>query len=918
MKPVHIRISGGKPRIGFDLSHPVVSWRGTPHPCRARIEVSLDPAFRDLVSVREGDLSPLGEPLGFSPAPRTVYYLRGLSLDGEEPDRVSETVTFESGKRDEPYTGSWIAPEAGDGCHPTFFRRFRVEKPLVRARAYVTAGGVYEAYLDGEKLGEECLAPYFTDSRYALQVNTYPLSLSAGEHTFSVTVGPGWYRGRFGLEGEENLFGDRSALLAEVHFDYEDGSHEMFVTDETWEYVPSDIVFSGIYDGEDIDRTRYASLRPRHPVAVLPDGGNLVREHLTDRYSPPLTVYLTLPVQKLLHTPAGETVLDFGQNFAGFVSFHNRLPRGRTVTLDFGEVLQGGNFYRENYRTARARFTYTSGGEPETVRPHFTYFGFRYVRVRGWDDCRPEDFLGCALSSEMEDTLVCKTGNKDIDRLLQNCRFGMRSNFMDLPTDCPQRDERLAWTGDAQVFAPTACFFADTRAFYDKFLRELRATQQSLDGAVPNYLPALGFLGDACAVWGDAATFLPHTLFWQYGDREALRRHYPLMRDWVDYVRRRDDESGGERLFPPGFQFGDWLALDGVTETSMKGGTDDRYIASLYYFRSARMTSEAAEALGLSSDAARFSALSEEVRRAILREYFTPAGALAVPTQTGYLLALRFGVAPDRARLIRDLCERLRKDRFRLRAGFVGAPVLCSTLADAGLTRLAYRFLFREDYPSWLFCVHLGATTIWERWNSLLPDGTVSDTGMNSFNHYAYGAVAEFLFSYAAGLRPLSPGFTRVRIAPCPDYRLRSLAFTYRSAAGDYTVRWEILPTGEIDLFVSVPLGCEAELVLPGMAGEVRPLGAGTLRLVYRPEQDFLRLFYPDSPLDEVARDPHALKILREKVPAFAAMAEGGPEAGAITLSMLPGMTYIPHDGAALSEALAAIYALRAETEGST
>lgn len=914
MKIDRIKVSGVSPEVlGFAFSPLSASWQVVDplaeEVTETLIELSRDPSFLTVDYVKRGRLNAAGEPLDFTPAPRTRYFLRVTVTTDDETTAVGAPAFFETGKMGEPYEGEWIAPTEGDDCHPVFMRRFRVHKRVARARAYFFAAGVYEVRLDGEKCGEEYLAPYFNDYRFALQVSTFELTLTPGEHTLSVAVGRGWYRGRFGLEGKTDGWGDRSALIGEVHIAYTDGTEEILPTDGTWVYAPDDTTLSGIYDGEDVDRTLYADGRPEYPVVLLPDGGNLVRAHLTDRFSPPLKVVETLPVREVIRTPRGETVLDFGQNFAGFVRFHCRASRGTAMMLDFGEILQDGCFYNDNYRTARARFSFVAGGGDEWVEPRFTYYGFRYVRVTGVEHPDPTDFLGCVLTSEMDETLRLTTGHAKVNRLIENVRWGMRSNFVDMPTDCPQRDERLGWTGDAQVFAPTACYLADTRAFYEKFLSEVRRAQVTMGGAVPNYLPSFGFLAGTSSVWGDVATFLPHTLYLQYGDKEALGRHYPMMRDWVDYITRTDRENGERHLFATGFHFGDWLALDGVTEQSMKGGTDDTYIASLYYMQSARDVAEAAEVLGLREDAETYAALADSVRCAILDEYFTPAGHLSVTTQAGYLTALRFGVWRDREVLLRDLSERLRLDRYRIRCGFVGAPTMCQTLAAQGLGRLAYRFLLREEHPSWLACVNLGATTVFERWNSVLPDGHISGTGMNSLNHYAYGSVAEFLITGAAGLSPLAPGFARARIAPLPDVRLGHIDCTYRSVSGDWRVAWAITEGGLIDLTVEVPLGCEAELILPGTGAERIALSPGIFHRVYRPDGDVLRLYYPDTPLDEAFRDGRVAEILAEQVPAFAGVAVG-EEAGSVTLSMLPTMHYIPHDPAALDAALAEIYRL--------
>lgn len=923
MTITRIRLCGVGDIPGFDYSRPRLSWVADGGESRSvtscTVEIATDPAFLEIVYRRSGQLNPLGEELDYKPAPRTEYHLRITVVFDDAATLTSAPFHFETGKMQEKWVAEWIAPQAGDDCHPCFFREVVIDRPVCRARLYATAAGVFEAAVDGVKLGDEFLAPFCNDYRFSRQVVTFPLDLPVGRHRITLTVGGGWYAGRFGLDGRRANWGDTVAAVGEIHITYADGTHCVIPTDRSWRYHPSDILFSGIYDGEDVDRPSHAADVPQHPVRILPNGKSRDRRRLTDRTSPPLRVNLTLPVRKVIRTPAGETVLDFGQNCAGFVAFRNRLPAGRTVTLDYGEVLQGGNFYRDNLRTARAQFVYRSAGRVETVRPHFTYFGFRYVRLSGWDDPDPRDFTACCLWSQMTPAARIRTGNARANRLLANTLWGLRSNFVDIPTDCPQRDERLGWTGDAQVFAGTASFWYDTRAFYEKYLGELRRVQRTLAGGIPHYVPAPGTPPGCCSVWGDAATLIPETLWRQYGDRAALADHYPMMRDWVNYIRRIDRQSGGHFLWDTGFHFGDWLALDGVTEQSMRGSTDEGYIASVYYFRSAAIVGEAAEILGYTRDAARYAALAARIRTAVLRRYFTPDGILAVPSQTGCLLALRFGIWRDRDRLIAQTRERFRRDRFRLRCGFVGAPLLCSTLAAAGMPRLAYRLFFRRDFPSWLRCVDQGATTIWERWNSLLPDGTVSGTGMNSLNHYAFGAVAEFLFSCAAGLTPLSPGFTRAKIAPLPDRRLGRLDLRYRSAAGDYAVRWIIRGDGTFALSVTVPSGCTAEIWLPGTEGQVKAVGAGIHRFRYRPTEDFCRVCFPDTPLDEIGEMSRAVEILRRYTPAFAGMAEsGGPETGSITLSDLSGMTYIPHDPDALRAALTELYALRSppETDG--
>ena len=647
----------------------------------------------------------------------------------------------------------------------------------------------------------------------------------------------------------------------------------MIATDETWQYRGSDFAATDIYDGETLDRTlwdgkenppRQAVLMPVHPLA--------------DRYSLPVTVMDSLPVQEVIHTPAGETVLDFGQNFTGYVEYTAAFPAGTRITLDHGEILQGGNFYNDNYRTAKAQMIYVSDGRKETVRAHFTYFGFRYARVTGWPgEIRKEEFTGRVVYSDLPTTIRFRSSDPGLNRLAKNAYWGQRSNFLDMPTDCPQRDERLGWTGDAQVFSPTACFQMDTRAFYRKFLRDLRADQVKNGGAVANFLPNLGGTPGGSSVWGDIATFLPMTLYDFYGNRADLEEQYPMMRDWLEWIRRQDEERGGGRLWNFGFHFGDWLAQDGVTPQSMKGGTEDYLVASMYYYASARKTERAARILGKDGDAEAYGRLAGEIREAIEREYFTPNGRLAVPTQTAYLLCLNFGIYPDKERLLREFRTRLQKDCYRIKGGFVGATMMCRVMAENGMEDLAAHFLFQKGFPGWMHCVNLGATTIWERWNSVLDDGTISGTEMNSLNHYSYGSVMEYVYRDLAGIRELEPGFTRVRFAPQPNRRVQEVECAYDSVCGEYGSAWRINEDGTLTVRFRVPFGCSAEAVLPG-SGRTLELAAGEYEETYLPETDYRLKYSMDSRLDELREDPEALKILEEDLPAALALIHTGDE----------------------------------------
>lgn len=923
MKIREMKINGIDNPIGFTYDNLICSWKvddtESQIQTEAKIEVSSTEDFTEILWEKEGaELRASGEVIGLDLKPRTAYYWR-VSVSGDKGDcAVSDTAIFETGKMAEAWEAQWIAPAKTDQFHPVMKKTFTAEKAVKKARLYISGVGLFEAYLNGEKLGDEFLTPYVTNYETNIQVITLPIqTVEQGENAMEVLLGKGWYMGTFGLEDQKENYGDRMAVIAELHLEYEDGSEACIATDESWQYRGSDIEESGIYFGEVYNRLLWdGKENPWKPAEVLCDPEksegtrNLAKSHLMDRLSLPVVVKEKIDVKEVLHTPAGETVLDMGQNFAGFMEFHADFPKGTEIVLDFGEILQQGNFYNKNYRTAKSQFVYVSNGEAETVRPHFTFFGFRYVRVSGWiGELKKEDFTGKVLYSDLQRTGYIRTCNEKINRLYENTVWGLKSNFIDMPTDCPQRSERLGWTGDAQVFAPTASYHMDTRAFFHKFAKDLRDEQKFIDGAVPNFVPNIGHKDDAGSVWGDIAAFLPNTMYRYYGNAEELGYYYPMMKDWVDYIDRKDAERGERHyLFDFGFHFGDWLALDGPSPTSFKGSTDDHYIGSMYYCESVRIVKEAAARLGKKEESDYYAKLEENIREAVLKEYFTPNGRLAMDTQAAYVVALKFGIYMDRERLIAQFKDRLKKDGNQIKCGFVGAPLLCTVLAEAGLFELAYDFLLKEGFPSWLYSVNLGATTIWERWNSVLEDGTISDTGMNSLNHYAYGSVMEFVYAYAGGIRPAENGFGKAIIAPHPDIRLPKLDCSYDSVSGKYVCNWEICPDGRLNVHVEVPFNCEAKLELPEYAeesGKERILKAGSYDFSYMPKQDYRKPYGRKTTLDRISQDERAMAILGKYAPALAGMAAGKDlEFGFNTLEEISHLGFLPFEPEKLEQAV--------------
>ncbi|MDD3277945.1 MAG: family 78 glycoside hydrolase catalytic domain [Lachnospiraceae bacterium] len=859
--------------LGYDLTNPVFSFqvaRSTgKHLDKAQIRVASSADMEEVLydSGCRKDISTLAftPEYRFEGGKRYYWQVSAWAEDGDFGS--SEPAWFEGGRKEENWDLPWITASFDQSIHPIFFRDFQLDtqKSVRNARLYILGLGLYEAYLNGEKVGTEYLAPYYNDYRFWVQYQTWDITeqLRAGENYIAIMLGNGWYKGRFCyLNGaaNENIYGENFQLSAQLLICYEDETWQSIQTDTDWRCKKAPVVFSNIYDGEVYDG-RLLSDREEYPVlSVKPPQGKV-----TCRMSPPLTIHERFCPVRLIHTPAGEQVLDFGQEITGWVEFDYDGSKGTRIHLAYGEILQEGNFYRENLRTAKAEYTYVSGEQSAHVRPHFTFFGFRYVKVEGIslteENLARFHFEACAAYSDLEQTGRIETSNAKLNRLIENTKWGQKGNFLDVPTDCPQRDERLGWTGDAQVFCATACYHMDTAAFYRKYLRDCLLEQQINHGAVPYVVPDLlsvvrekmgehapdpsdtrwGESG-SCA-WGDAATVIPWTLYQFYGDKKLLAETYGNMKLWTDYILYIDENyCQGRRLWQAGFHFADWLALDNPDAQSCFGSTDPYYVASVYYYYSASMTAKAAAVLDKPEDAAYYHKIKEEVKAAIQKNYMGEAGAGKLKTQTALVLALYFDLAPekDRPELTEQLLSMLESSNMHLTTGFVGTAYLNKCLSRAGLNREAYTLLFQEDYPSWLYEVNLGATTIWERWNSLLWDGSISDTGMNSLNHYAYGSICEWIYRDVCGIIPTEegPGFKKIILAPKPDGRLGWVRAEYRSASGLYRSGWS-LDGDQLICEVEIPFDCEAEFVIPEgyeledkkvLDGRVR-LNSGTYRL---------------------------------------------------------------------------------------
>lgn len=816
--------------LGYELGTPVFSWkvREATGTRQTAARLTLRCGGQTVADTGWADLDSRSAPLELPLMPRTRYtWTVAVRTDGGEQAESAENW-FETAKLGEPWLGRWIGCPDRDqqGRHPVFSRAVTVRNKVVSARLYICGLGLYEAAWNGEKVGGEILAPYCNNYSSWVQYQTYDLTPQLqGDGVLSVTLGNGWYKGRFGFDPKktQHYYGSEWKLIAELHLSYEDGTKDVVATGEDWQVTGSTITFSGIYDGERRDDT-LPPLAPVPAALVEPPAGKL-----TARYSTPVRVREELSAA-LQITPAGETVLDIGQNQAGIFRLKVDLPKGARVRLQFGEILQGGNFYRDNLRTAKAEYCYISDGKPHILQPKFTYYGYRYVKVEGVPGLKAEDFVALTLYSELPQTGWLETGNRKVNQLISNTVWGQKSNFIDVPTDCPQRDERMGWTGDAQVFASTACYLRDSTAFFGKYLHDMQSEQAALGGKVPMVVPDFG-IQDTAAAWGDAACVLPWTLYQFTGDRELLARFYSNMTMWLDYVATREGPDHG---WAKQRHFGDWLALDAKDPQGMVGATDTGLITLWYYRHSLLLAARAARLLQKDEEAARWETQADALKSDLQAAWFEADGRCKVHTQTALLLALQDDLAPDRAVAADQLQKLLAESGGMLQTGFVGTPLLCPTLTALGREKDAFRLLLNEEYPGWLYEVNLGATTIWERWNSVGPDGQIAKNGMNSLNHYAYGSVVAWLFADVAGLAAAEPGFRRAKLAPHFCRELSHVSARYGSASGDWQTEWRILPDGRVAYRCTVPFGCTAQLCLPG--GGTYELGPGTFEHVYQPD----------------------------------------------------------------------------------
>lgn len=834
--------------LGLDLAAPRFSWQigsGVRNVMQAsyRLQVAGDEGFVSRIVWDTGEVSSdrsihvaYGGP---AVTARTRYYCRVRVRDTQgNASAWSDTICWETGLlHADNWLAEWIGADIASGAaaaEPALLLRkaFAANGQVAAARLYATSLGIYELELNGRRVGDALFTPGWTSYRNRLQYQTYDVTdlLREGDNALGVALANGWYKGVLGWNGRSNYYGEQRAALVQLHLVYADGREQTLVTDRTWKVSTGPILMAELYHGETYDARLeqpgwsspgFDDRNWSDVTALDRTKGNVIAQE-----NGAVRVMETIRPIRLFTTPAGETVLDLGQNMVGWMQLRVRGQAGQRITLQHAEVLdRDGNFYTGNLRAARQTVTYIckGGGETEIYEPRFTFQGFRYVKVEGiTGELSPDDFLGKVIHTEMEPTGRFTCSDPLVNQLQHNIVWGQKGNFLDVPTDCPQRDERLGWTGDAQVFVRTAAFNMNVANFFAKWLRDLRADQRP-DGGVPYIVPDVHDEGaHSAAAWGDAAVICPWTLYLYYGDRRVLEEQYDSMKAWVEYIRRQGDN---EYLWNTGEQLGDWLALD-TKDDSCIGATPTDLIATAYYAYSTQLLAQTAEALGRHEDALAYGELRRHIGQHFRNEFVTPGGRLAADTQTAHVLALMFGLVEGEAgsRVARTLVEQLTKNGFALTTGFVGTPYLCHVLSGHGYHDIAAKVALRREYPSWLYMVGKGATTIWEHWDGIKEDGSFWSDEMNSFNHYAYGAIGDWFYSVVAGIDAdaRKPGYKHAHIRPKPVAGLSYAHASLKSMYGLVESRWELdAQRNEMKVQITVPVNTTASVELPCARAEL-------------------------------------------------------------------------------------------------
>ena len=867
-----VRFEHHRDALGIGESRPRLSWVTMASDGWAQEGYELEQRDGDSVRVDSPDSVLVPWPFtALASRERREVRVRVVDENGE-PSEWGPWAAVEAGLLDAAdWTAELVGPVDDTIAAPLIRTDFRSSNAgVARARVYASSHGLFRLEINGERVGNDELAPGWTAYESRLRYTTYDVTelIRAGDNAIGAWLGDGWWRGYLGWGEKKALYGTQLGLLAQLEIDYTDGTRQVIGTGPEWTAGAGPITSADIYNGEDYDARTFEAGWSEAAFDTATWAPVAVREfpsaELVAPDGPPVRVVETRGVQDVITSPSGRTILDFGQNLVGRLRITVTGDAGTVIMLRHAEVLEHGELAVEPLRGARAADAYTLAGHgEESWAPRFTFHGFRYAEVTGWPgEFDPTSVVAEVMHSDMHRTGWFATSNPLVQRLHENVVWGMRGNFVDIPTDCPQRDERLGWTGDLQVFAPTAAFLYDSAGFLTSWLKDLAAEQRAL-GGTPMVVPAIvtGYTGPT-AGWADAATVVPWTVYQAYGDLAVLETQFESMTAWVDEVTAA---AGDDRVWSAGFQFGDWLDPMAPANRPEQAQTYPEIVATAYFARSARIVAETAALLGHAVEAARYGALADEVKAAFHREYVSRSGRVLSDSATAYALALVFDLIddPDECQHAADrLAQVVAGNGYKISTGFIGTPIVTDALSANGHADVAYRLLLQTDSPSWLYTVEQGATTIWERWDSLLPDGTVNPSGMTSFNHYAFGAVADWMHRVVAGLAAAAPGYRHLRIAPQPPRRgLSTASATLDTPYGLAASAWEIVD-GQVRLAVTVPVGATAEIILP--SGMTHHVAAGSHRYhePFEVDPETARSFTVDSRMGDIIDDKQAMAVL--------------------------------------------------------
>lgn len=820
--------------IGLDVQLPRFSWQLvseqrniTQAACEITVNDSKGATWRSGKIVSGQSVHVLYGGPALQPGKKYTWQVRVWDKNGKASE-WSEPAFFQTGfLNPSDWKAKWIEADLIEDSinRPAqyFRKQFSTSKKIASATVYITAHGMYEAQINGKRVGDAYLTPGWTSYNKRLQYQVYDVTnlLATGNNVIGVITGNGWYRGFLAWGGNKDIYGKRTGVLFQLDINYADGSTATIVSDGSWKSSTGSIRFSEIYHGETIDAREE---KAGWSTTVYNDGNwsgvktqNYSNDILLATYNEPVKKHETFKPVKIITTPKGEKVIDFGQNLVGWVIVKATGSAGDKITLRHAEVLdKTGNFYLDNLRAANATATYIlSGKGEETFEPHFTFYGFRYIRIEGLNEIKPENFTAVALYSDMKPTGTFVSSNPLINQLQHNIQWGQRGNFLDVPTDCPQRDERLGWTGDAQAFSRTASFNFGVNNFFAKWLRDVEADQMPT-GSVPFVIPnVLGPNSGGATGWADVATIIPWNMYLAYGDKRILENQYKSMAAWVGYMEKESKNY----LWNTGFHFGDWLFYRPFDDNDGRSAVTDKYmIAQCFFANSVQTMINTAKVLGKNEDANKYTSLLENVKDAFLKEYVTANGRLVSGTQTAYVLALNFDMLPEnlREQTVNKLVDNIKSYGNHLTTGFLGTPYLCHVLNRFGKTDVAYTLLMQETYPSWLYPVKMGATTIWERWGGIHPDSTFEPASMNSFNHYAYGAIGDWMYRVVAGLDTYDdgPGYKHIRIQPHIGGGLTNASASLQTYYGKASSGWKI-ENGKLFLEVEIPANTRADVYIP-------------------------------------------------------------------------------------------------------